>query len=187
MSYPVLGLAGGSGVGKDAAAKILLAEGWKRVAFADPVRRMALAIDPLVPIEYSHTTRLSNVVRDRGWEGAKKVVEVRRLLQSIGTEAVRDIIGEDTWVELAVMAIEQAESPVVVTDVRFENEAQALRAMGGQICMMSRPGSHCEVDHRSEHLTITPDFFIDNSGTIGDLDAAIRNAVDHEFVGLKIG
>ena len=177
MNFPTLGLTGGANVGKDVIAKMLVEDGWTRVAFADPVREMALAIDPLVPIEYSHTVRLSQAVRDRGWEGAKKIVEVRQLLQVIGTDAVRDMLGKDTWIDIAFDKIDRADSPVVVTDVRFENEAQALREIGGQICMITRPGAHCERDHRSESLTIEPDFNIDNSGTLDDLRDLVVHAV----------
>jgi hypothetical protein len=168
-------MTGGAHSGKDSVAKILIDDGWTRVAFADPVREMALAIDPLVPIEYSHTVRLSQVVKDRGWESSKKIVEVRRLLQVIGTDAVRDMLGEDTWLDIAFDKIDKADSPVVVTDVRFENEAQALREIGGQICLITRPGAHCERDHRSEILTFEPDFNIDNSGTL----EALRDLVIH--------
>ena len=82
----LVGLTGYAGSGKDAAAAGLVAEGWTRQAFADPVRSMALAIDPLVEWDvFSHNpVRLSLLVAKRGWHVAKQCPEVRRLLQACG-------------------------------------------------------------------------------------------------------
>ena len=61
--------------------------------------------------------------------------EVRRLLQVIGTEAGRDIHGIDVWVDMTFDAIQKLgpDQPVVLTDIRFANEAQRLRSHGGHL------------------------------------------------------
>ena len=78
--------------GKDTAATLIMAEDARflRVAFADPVREMALRLDPLVggpgfcPYCGDAAMRLSGAVEVYGWEEAKKLPDVRRLLQRMG-------------------------------------------------------------------------------------------------------
>lgn len=149
----VIGLCGYAGAGKDLAAKCLIDIGWQRVSFADPLREMALAIDPII---YA-STRLSEIVSAFGWDEAKRHPEVRRLLQRLGTEAGRDILGEGIWVDLACLKIRAARlngaNGVVVTDMRFTNEHVALRdewhATFVRIC---RPGVGPVNSHKSDRL-----------------------------------
>lgn len=146
-----LGLNGYARSGKDAAASTLVADGWQRIAFADVLRDMALAIDPYVELSgdidgepwYDNTDyyRLSGVVEWLGWERAKEEhPDVRRLLQRLGTEAGRDILGEDIWVDTALNRIEPGVPGVVFTDVRFPNEADRIKGSGGQVIRIVRPG-----------------------------------------------
>lgn len=146
----LVGLVGYAGSGKDAAAEALVAVGWTRVAFADPVRQMALAIDPLIPCHVSRSGHLSAFVAAVGWTEAKRHPEVRRLLQRIGTEAVRDLLGQDVWVTLARRKIAAAGTSVVVTDVRFPNEAALIRSHGGALLRVTRPGVSAVNGHVSD-------------------------------------
>ena len=76
--------------GKDSAAQVLIDRGWVNLAFADPLRTMALAINPIVNYDFQcNVVRLKDMVESYGWDFAKRDPEVRRLLQVIGTEAVR--------------------------------------------------------------------------------------------------
>ena len=64
----------------------------------------------------------------------------------------------------------------MVTDVRFRNEADAIRARGGVVVRINRPGIEAPNDHISEHDLdgYAFDYFVDNDGTIEDLaEAAI--------------
>ena len=68
----------------------------------------------------------------RGWDEAKKTEEVRRLLQIFGTEIGRSLLGENIWVELATRNLESSKN-YVFTDVRFPNEADKIKNLGGLI------------------------------------------------------
>lgn len=139
-----LGLNGYARSGKDAAASVLVAEGWQRLAFADVLRDMAYAIDPYVLVGgYSQTdfVRLTTLVDNEGWDRAKeRYHDVRRLLQRLGTEAGRDILGKNIWVNTAFNRIEPGVPGVVFTDVRFPNEADRIKAAGGQVVRIVRTG-----------------------------------------------
>ena len=176
---PWVALYGPAGCGKDTiAAHLVESFGFTRVAFADPVRQMALAIDPYVNTEtvlerpelispIPGITRLSTVVESVGWETAKRdYPEVRRLLQTIGTDAVRSV-HPDFWVELALKAAMAAEGAVVFTDTRFPNEVGAIRYFGGMVARVDR-----EVDSIGSHVSesalheVAPDLILQNIGPI---------------------
>jgi len=64
----------------------------------------------------------------------------RKLLQLLGTEAGRNIIHPNIWVN-ALFASYLKDSNWVVTDVRFPNEAQAIKDRGGITIRVTRPGT----------------------------------------------
>lgn len=169
----LVGFVGYARSGKDEAAKALLGKGWERVSFADPVRAMALAIDPVIyeSNDGLDAVRLSDVVTQHGWTAAKKIPEVRRTLQRIGTEAVREIIGPTTWVDLAMKKVDASENSVVITDVRFPEEAKAIRRRGGKLIRITRKGVGPANSHVSDTGIEKLPFAerITNDGTIQQL------------------
>lgn len=178
---PLIGLTGFARCGKDTAAQALADDWWTRVALADWVREAALAIDPLVHANghpggtFFMPYRMSYLRHWHTWETAKdENPDVRRLLQRVGTEAGRNIHGDDCWLKLAKRKIDAADGPVVVTDVRFPNEAAAIREWGGKVVRITRTGVGPVNGHSSEAQDFDADIGIDNIGTIEDLHRAIR-------------
>ena len=176
----LIGLTGPPGCGKDtAAAHLVKTHGFVRVAFADTIRQVALAIDP-----YVHFFRLSEIVDLYGWDKAKRQPEVRRLLQVIGTEAGRDFHGADVWVDRTFAAIKQLgpDQPVVITDVRFDNEARRLRTFGGRLVRIRRQTDNHDavLGHRSEteSAKLNSDHYLPNDGSITELHRRLDRLVD---------
>ncbi|MEW2635755.1 hypothetical protein AB0903_29980 [Streptomyces sp. NPDC048389] len=182
MSYRHVALMGRAGSGKDTiGARLVSRFVFARVAFADPLRDMALSMDPIVssePTGYGPLPiRLSDVVRREGWDTAKSRPEVRRTLQRLG-QSVRDQ-DEDFWLRLALAKIDVADRwnlPVVVTDCRYANEADALRCAGALMVRVDRPGAGAEGEaarHVSEiELDDYPaDAVLTNGGTLAELHA----------------
>lgn len=147
----IIGLSGYARSGKDTIAKYLVDNhGFKRVAFADAIRNMLLDINPYVgfgPSNSSHTS-LADLVSVVGWEKAKEHLEVRRLLQDLGVSA-RTYLGEDVWIRAALRTPSSGEN-IVITDVRFTNEADAIKALGGRLWRVVRPGVTAVNNHVSE-------------------------------------
>lgn len=180
----LIGLSGFKGSGKDAAADTLVKHlGFKRIALADPVREVAYAINPYI---YSPSTggayRLQELVDRRGWDRCKREFpEVRRLLQAIGTEAGRNVLYEDLWIDIAEKRHPEIEGRffqelgqqdrIVITDVRLDNECQWILGEGGVIWWVDQPGLGGDDSHVTEagiprkYASV----FIDNSGTLEDL------------------
>lgn len=140
----VVGLTGAKGAGKDTLARVLVEErGAVPIAFADAMKAALYATDPLV-VTPDGIRRLAPMVDDLGWDTAKRrYTEVRRLLQNFGV-AIRDNVGQSTWIDLARDTAWQALAdgrPVVFTDVRFDNEARLVRErFAGTLVRVERPG-----------------------------------------------
>jgi hypothetical protein len=167
-----VGVIGRKRAGKDSfAARLVEAHGFVRYAFADPIKAAVLALDPLVPMPDSvHPWRLSEVVASHGWEDAKDVPEVRRLLQHFGT-GLRDTLGANVWRDYALRKVDLEPRPVVITDVRFPNEASAIASRGGVLVRVVRPG----LEHSDTHVSETAlddrrvDYTVVNGSTLDDL------------------
>lgn len=179
---PLVGLIGKKRVGKDTFAAVLVEEfGFARVAFADPLKEMALTIDPIigngvrgsVPV---HMRLSTAVALPGGWERVKdEYPEARRFLQRLG-DGVRQFDPE-FWVRAGMYTAHDLRGapgqyvrdphPVVITDVRYPNEADAIREAGGTLVRIVRPG----VDDGDTHPSETA---LDGYAT----DSTVRNIGD---------
>ena len=157
MKPPLIGVMGKKRSGKDTFASFLVdGYGYKRVAFADPLKEALLKVDPIIAervpgVDYGPEIRLSREVERIGWEEAKEIPEVRRLLQSYGV-TIRSY-QPDFWLNLALAQahVEWLQgNPVVITDVRFPNEADAIKKAGGLLVRVVRPGLASDDTHESE-------------------------------------
>lgn len=184
MSTRVIALTGAKRAGKDTVASYLVKEyGFTRVAFADPLREHIYTLNPIIHITYDIQTgvqgpiRLAEYVDLNGWDKAKELPEVRRLLQVYGTEVVRDQIDPDLWINLAMAKIRKINGPVVVTDMRFKNELSALvaRVHARTARVVRKAAEHADA-HRSEHelAGVKLDYDIDNNSTISDLEIQVE-------------
>lgn len=177
----IIGLSGYAQSGKDTVANILVREyGYERIAFADPIKDLLYKINPHV----GGGTFLKSTVDTIGWERAKKNPEVRIMLQSLGVGA-RELFGENFWIDLALAKAKQ-EHRVVITDVRFKNEAQMITIAGGQLWRVHRPHTGPVNDHISEsELDDHPfDYRIYNNSGLDGLDSAVRHALIHDRITL---
>jgi len=178
----LIGLSGFAQVGKDSVANILGEHGFKRVALADPIRSAMYMLDPVVRADNrGRTFGLREVVDDIGWDEAKtSIPEVRRLLQVFGTEVGRHLFGNDVWVDLARKKVNVGTSGrYVITDVRFLNEVTAIRALGGSLYKVVRPG-YAPVNAHVSDVGLADqlfDGFIFNIGSLEDLRTAVLDLV----------
>ena len=141
----IIGLSGYARSGKDTVAGMLIGlHKYDNRAFADGVRQFLTQINPV--LEDGH--RLNEIVGQFGWEYAKARTEVRRLLQVVGLE-VRNFFGENCWVDRAMIGVSSSQK-IVFTDVRFPNEAEMIKALGGEIWRIQRPGIAPINNHPSE-------------------------------------
>ncbi|GAB7187140.1 hypothetical protein ATKI12_6971 [Kitasatospora sp. Ki12] len=177
-----IGIIGRARVGKDTAGAWLVENrGYERVAFADALKEAALRVDPIIHYRWEGdqhlSMRLSRTVRNVGWETAKEIGDIRRFLQELGA-SIR-AIDPEFWLRAALHRAdkvnEQFARPVVITDVRYANEANTLRRRGWHLLYIDRPGIPHLV-HESEGA-LGPedaDYTIINAGSVADLEAAVQ-------------
>lgn len=187
MSSPqrgiLIGLGGKAGAGKDAAADILSSGyGFVKMGMSDPLNEALLKLDPLVPRRWRRAERYSALHARVGYVKAKKNREVRRLLLTLGTDVVRNMIAEDTWIKIASARIEEllAEGVnVAITGMRFFNEIDMVRSLGGTLVYVNRPDQNLIDETNGVHeaeQSVGPIFFdqnLDNIGTLLDLNVAV--------------
>lgn len=185
----VIGFAGPAQNGKDTCADFLVDKfGYTKYGMADPLKEMLYVLNP--DISYKHliensdihqtifkepcnkSANLKLIVDTVGWEDAKQIPEIRRLLQVFGTEVGREMIDEDLWVNLADRFIHN-HTATTIAGVRFPNEAELIRKHNGIIIQVIRPDTDLLTKsankHTSETSKIDPDFTIINDGTVEDL------------------
>ena len=175
----IIGLTGYAQSGKDTVAKILVEQyGYERVAFADPIKTLIYKVNPMVGVVANEPVYLKTMVDQLGWENAKQLPEIRRLLQELGVSA-RTMFGPQFWVHEAMKTMlkdPKVDLNYVITDVRFLNEADMIRANNGQIWRIKRIGVDAVNAHVSESQM--DDYPVDqiftNNSSIEDLELMVK-------------
>lgn len=175
----LIGIHGFAQSGKDTVAAILKDHGYRREAFADPIREALEALNPiLVADRRGRVTGLRAAVKAEGWDVVKSTYEGRRLLQVMGTEVGRQILGDNVWIDLMRRKI-GPQGKFIITDVRFINETKFIRELGGTLIKVRRPG-YAPVNGHVSDSGLGDDLFdqiIINDGTIDDLRAKVVQSV----------
>lgn len=177
----LIGLTGRAGAGKDTVRRILEDDhGFWGMAFADPVRDMARAL-------LSHVYAEHAVERRELKEVAVPVLGVsyRQIAQTLGTEWGRQMIRPSLWIDIAMskarLSASRGHTRIVISDVRFPDEMEAIRGMGGVIWAVTRPGVEPVREHVSEHMArdcaLYADAVVCNSGTLEDLAQRVKELV----------
>lgn len=181
--------------GKDSVGKSLIDEyGYVRVSFATPLKRMISVLLEECGYDEDEIERMV--------DGDQKEIPVpelggkttRYVMQTLGTEW-RDMIHKTLWVDIAkrkISDLNDSGDDVVVTDLRFPHEADALRNPAQadlfdpfRIIEVVRPGSSTgnRDSHASETLqdSIEADAIVMNTGTIADLSVSVGDVLDYFF------
>lgn len=183
----LIGLSGAARSGKDTVGSFLVKElDFKRYAFADPLKECASKMFGL-PLKDFYEGDREKVNEFWGFSP-------RQMLQLLGTEGGRNIFGYDLWTKRAEIEWKNhihsfanpsgfmepiGEAGMVITDVRFQNEAQFVHNMGGIVIHIERQGADGIVgvsNHASEagfpdHLK---NYVITNDGTLEQLYSNIK-------------
>jgi len=181
MATEWIALTGQAQAGKSTAAAYLRDfYGFTVLGFADDLRAMAWDINPLVAVEKVMTSAnqweayslyYRDAVERLGYETAKvRYPEVRRFLQRLGTEGIRNNVGANYWVESAVERAQVVGGNIVFEDARFPNEVAAVHEAGGTVLRILRPGAGLQAngEHPSEanEGALHTDWAVENDGSL---------------------
>lgn len=168
MTKRLIGLVGTAGSGKSLAAQyIVSSHGYEKMAFADPFKKMLLALG--VP-----------KINLYGSDADKSVPldvlcgkSARHAMQTLGTGWGRKYLKETYWTEHLMRRVAAEPFNVVIDDVRHIEEAEAIRKAGGNLVRVMRDGARAAVgfDHSSENevMMISADYVLPNNGTMGEM------------------
>lgn len=176
----LIGIMGLARVGKDTAtAHLCDTYGMESYAFADPIKSMLTGV-------FGDLFRDGDREAPIDWLGKSP----RQLMQTLGTEWGREIVHPDLWVLVADQMWKKYQeigwgAGVVLSDVRFRNEAEWILAQGGLLISLSRDGVAAVATHVSEQ-NIPFDLAnvsLENNGTVEELAAAVTATVDARYGG----
>lgn len=170
--------------GKTTAATLLAKEiDADRVAFADPLREAAFALACALGEDSvaAHRAIFGGIGKEDPLPVlGKSAVEWFML---IGTKVGREWLDPEFWVTRATKTIQTIlddDVPVVVDDVRFPNERDAIRRLGGVLIGIRRPGATISEARRAAEGLLTfedMDAVIDNDGSIEQFQERVRRTV----------
>lgn len=132
---------------------------WEIRKFAGKLKQVASLLTG-IPIEKFEDQEFKNTYLSDEWRIHGLPLKVREFLQLLGTNALRDCLHPNTWVN-ALFAdyhcVPADRAPGgwdcdnwIITDVRFPNEAKAIKDRGGIIIRIDRPGTKPINSHVSE-------------------------------------
>lgn len=170
--------------GKDTAGKMaaeLLQLGGRKVRMDSFGRSLKEACRVIFGLTEEQTDGELRGVVDAFWG-----LTPRAILQRVGTELFRERFDSDIWasvVERRLLA--DPETDVVITDLRFPNEADMVKSVGGLVIRVDRsvPFEHPIDNHRSETSMATYEHWnhvIDNGGTLEQLRQQVDAIVKQE-------
>jgi hypothetical protein len=155
----IVAFCGEIGVGKSTLAHDLAdSTGGAVLSFADPLRDM---IAQIVDKDYL-TSEMVGDVRAKDvpipWLGYPEKTTGRKLLQYLGTEFGRDLIDPEIWVKVAKQRVQEydPDKHIFFDDLRFNNEAQMIRSLGGLVVEVTRSGYRYDGDSHKSEQGISP-------------------------------
>ena len=159
--------------------------GWEIKKFADPIKDticlwLGCSRKDLEDREFKNKEL---------WDG----MTPRILMQLLGTECGRQIINPDIWVNILfkdyvkttghqrregnITYTEEDYPNWIITDLRFPNEAKAIKRRGGVLVIVNRDIESDTPKHESENALdgfIEWDYIIDNNGTEEELVESVK-------------
>jgi hypothetical protein len=168
----IIALSGRMGSGKSTIARRLAdCYGFRIVSLAQPLYDALERLNPY--IDYGGL-RYRDAVEKWGEDLKTKRPEVRRLLQVLGFEVLRELFDPDILLRPVLAELEAHEGEdIVIPDVRFLNEVEALKARDAILVRVVREGLHTWPHVSEMELSDESpqwDFTIFNRSTLGCLD-----------------
>lgn len=186
MYTKIVGIAGRKRHGKDTGANYLREGGFTATALADPCKQIVMDLYGLTWDQVYGSDAEKEAV-DLRWG-----LSPRRIMQLMGTGVGR-LIHPETWIRKCLENIRAGQeghphvvrddvrrcfrtrnTPTtawVISDIRFPNEAAHVRAAGGVVIKVVRPGMPDTDTDESETSVdlVEADHIIDNDGSLEDL------------------
>jgi hypothetical protein len=197
----IVGVLGFIGSGKSTVGEYLeYGYGYTKMSFANNLKDTVAAVFgwPRHMLEGDTVdSRIWRETPDEFWSNKlNKTVTPRWAIQNIGTDVFRNCFYTDIWVSSLEKSIISKENPVVITDVRFPNEIELVKRLGGKLIWVRRNpepewfnvfledrdlfNKSYPTVHASEYSWIGLDSYTEvwNTSSISDLYKKIDNVIE---------
>ena len=138
----IIGICGLIGSGKGTVADVLVDQGFTKVSFADKLKDGVSTIfgwDRAMLEGDTNESRQWREQRDDFWSAETEMeVTPRLVLQLFGTDCLRNGFHDGVWVSLLKKHMLDNPDNYVIPDVRFRNEQNMIRELGGEIWRVQR-------------------------------------------------
>lgn len=179
----MLGILGKKGVGKDLISDYVVKNyGYTKTSFAYPLKEACKLLFGFTEDQVNGD--LKEVI-DPAWG-----LTPRTVLQYVGTEMFRKNIQnllpnieDNFWVNSLINRVLKMENKnIVISDVRFQNEAEIIQKNNGLVIKLVRPGIFNKDEHASEKAQESIenyDYLLVNDGTIKELYDKVDTIMDY--------
>lgn len=182
----LIGLAGFKGAGKGQTFKAIQAalpdQNIQGIGFADTLKCLCVEAygfvgedAELLPV--ADQMKEEWVMNFGTWTDIFDYVMGRELLQNLG-HSCRERFGENFWINQAARKIDHKADITVFTDVRYENEAEFIKSLGGEMWLVLKPD--CKSDgHASEQPLRKIDTMLWNDGSVNELEDKVKYILEY--------
>jgi len=169
--------------GKTTVAGYLAGHGFRIMPFAESLKRMASVFLTELGLTDSMLEHHLFHAKESRINAFGLNVTARHICQTLGTEWGRNCIHPDVWLHCWRRKAQQNLDrgiDVVVDDMRFVNEAELIRNLGGELWCIERPAVLCTTKHASEGSldSYLFDRRIVNDGGLLELYAQVKTRVN---------
>lgn len=156
----LIGITGRAGAGKSTVARRLVERwGFEELAFATPLKHGLVVMLRELGLTLHHVEDAA--LKEAPIPIADGTTTPRALLQTLGTDWGRKMVHERIWLEVMARRLERLhDANVVITDVRFANEAELLHQLGGIVWHIERGVAAIKTAHHASEAGI-PSGYID--------------------------
>ncbi len=187
----LVGLCGPMQSGKDTAAQHFVNTlNFGQRAFKDKMVEVVCALFDIKPEQYEKFKLEATILLDiqETYDHPYSIGSIlsettgRQFLERLGTEVGRNMFGYDFWVDRTMQGVRGWDN-IVFSDVRFPNEAEAIKDLGGCIIEILRKGTDYDDSHESRMRLPENciDFTVYNEGSIEDLHGTLDGILNLHF------
>lgn len=177
----IIGVSGKKRSGKDTFFNVLhkYNSEYVNIKFADKLKKICSILTGL-PSKYFYDAKNYNIYLET-WG-----MNIRQLMQKIGTDVFRNNFDEDVWVKSFQESLNS--NHIVVTDVRFLNEAEWIKK-NGILIRIERNYKSFEPDNHKSEIELDNyenfDYIINNNSNVETFICNIENTLKE--IGLNFG
>ena len=155
----IIGIQGLIGSGKGATSDYLVEHhGFEKLSFADKLKDTVSEL-----FDYDREMLEGDTAESRNWREQQdsfwskelgKAITPRYILQVFGTDCMRNGFHDNIWISIVKKKIlENPDTKYVMPDLRFFNEVEAIKALGGTVVSVERGELPTWWEHAVEYKT----------------------------------